>query len=228
MEQINFMMAAIVLLGLVAGLELKVPAWKEILGTALLGLLMVGIAVFIALRGDLTSPLLKGLLLLDGQIERAFRTEILFIEVGYAIIIFNLCLFFRKMFDFSNKHSDPAHQSAPAADDQPRIDSMDNKDYVRGPVSDIFSGPLLETPQGIVCVLFSVLNFDLGVISLSGPANVTKAPLFSAGVALILWPIVMFLGFIRVGRHDNFARSYTAAAVLAIVGLMPLAWPYFR
>jgi len=99
-------------------------------------------------------------------------------------------------------------------------------DYAHLPVSAVLRGPLLHTPQGILCVIFCVLEFVTGIAYFLVPAEIAAWPLFRGGPALLIWPVALFGGFCRVSYHDDFKPSILASIVIAVAGALPLAGPY--
>ena len=86
-------------IGLVAGLRAPVPSWKSIGALELIGACAVISAALIGVKGDISSPLLKMLLLFDASLVLKFGSfEYLLLGFGYMLVLASTCLGLRRSF----------------------------------------------------------------------------------------------------------------------------------
>ena len=98
-------------------------------------------------------------------------------------------------------------------------------DYTRAPLSEVIRGPLVRTPQGIACVALSILTILGGLACLAFPQLGTWPP-FRFGGFLLIWPLVLFMTFVRFSYNDDFAPSPNATAMVVITGVFPFVGAY--
>ena len=101
-------------------------------------------------------------------------------------------------------------------------------DYTHAPVGKLLSGPLLNTPQGWVCIgasiayLGAALFFSLAEVNPPfGWSNTKASTLFA------VWPVLLFMYFIKDNIPD-FSPSWKAAGWQAFIASLPLLLGYWR
>jgi hypothetical protein len=118
-ESINFHLSVAVVLGLVCGIWAPVGSWRSIIAFELVGFLLIAAGALFGVHGDLTSPLLRKLLLFDRTLVLEFGTIFRLIGLGYFLTICGVCMSLRKVLNHARKHSNPTHQNGPAESGRP-------------------------------------------------------------------------------------------------------------
>ncbi|MBC9248960.1 hypothetical protein A9179_01600 [Pseudomonas alcaligenes] len=99
--------------------------------------------------------------------------------------------------------------------------------FSQQPISTILKGPLLSTPQGIACILFSAVAIITGTLYLLLPASLSSHKFLGFGGAIFIWPVLLFVIFVKHSMND-FRPSWWATAMVSFYGLIPFAIPLWR
>lgn len=100
-------------------------------------------------------------------------------------------------------------------------------DYLRLPVSELIRGPLVSTPQGVACIIFSLVAVTAGVLYCLLPEELASSKVLSFGLSLFLWPVLLFVLFVKHSSKD-FRSSWGATGNVSLFGLLPYVAPYLR
>lgn len=95
-------------------------------------------------------------------------------------------------------------------------------DYTNQSVKSLFYGPILQTPQGIVVLFFSVAYLFCGaLVGLYGVKPPFGWQEDETVVFCIAWPLILFMFFIKQNQ-PSFKASLPAAVRLAFYGVSPV------
>ncbi len=112
-------------------------------------------------------------------------------------------------------------RSAAQRESSPALKAGSNLGWYGEPLSALFRGPILHTPEGLIMlvgsltsVLFAFLSFFLpSWIGLSSNRSEINATVFG------IWPIVLFVFYIKFCAPDFKPRVYSSLLVLCSAGL---------
>jgi hypothetical protein len=98
-------------------------------------------------------------------------------------------------------------------------------DYSRRPIGEVLRGPLLHTPQGVACLVFSALSI-VGALAYLAFPQIANWPPFRFKEVLFAWPLIVFITFVRFSYNDDFAPSLNATLMVVLTGAFPFFGAY--
>jgi hypothetical protein len=91
----------------------------------------------------------------------------------------------------------------------------------------IHKGSIFASKQGAAFVCFSCLNLVAACLFLLLPAEQASHFFFDFQYSLFLWPILLFIVFVRRSPPD-FTGSWRATFFVSVYGIMPFLIPMIR